>query len=174
MGLVGSARCGAFSRLDPRGGHVAIARLGPFVHWQWRNGGLPQWAMDELGSKVRTNDPDYLDLTRLWYEQVLPHIVPRLATRGGPVIILQLENELGSAGSKGDDIARGSTDPEENAKHVLFYYGIVREHGVDVPIIDINHFPGKEQIEGLIDTGGCYVTSCFTSEGEFAPLSTDW
>ncbi|RLF41179.1 MAG: hypothetical protein DRN21_00760, partial [Thermoplasmata archaeon] len=154
-------------------GMWAIARLGPFVHGEWRNGGLPQWLVDELGPKVRTNAPEYLELTRKWYEQVLAIVVPRLITRGGPIIILQLENELGSAGSKGDDIARGSVDPEENAKHVLFYYKIIREHGVDVPIIDINHFPGREKIENLIDTGGCYITSCFGREGEFPPMTTE-
>ena len=154
-------------------GMWAIARLGPFVHGEWRNGGLPQWLVDELGPKVRTNAPEYLELTRKWYEQVLAIVVPRLITRGGPIIILQLENELGSAGSKGDDIARGSVDPEENAKHVLFYYKIIREHGVDIPIIDINHFPGREKIENLIDTGGCYITSCFGREGEFPSMTTE-
>ena len=154
-------------------GMWAIARLGPFVHGEWRNGGLPQWLMDDLGPKVRTNAPEYLELTRKWYEQVLGIVVPRLITRGGPIIILQLENELGSAGSKGDDIARGSVNPEENAKHVLFYHKIIGEHGVDVPIIDINHFPGKEDIENLVDTGGCYITSCFGREGEFPPMSTE-
>ncbi|RKY74411.1 hypothetical protein DRQ00_11835 [candidate division KSB1 bacterium] len=154
-------------------GMWAIARLGPFVHGEWRNGGLPQWLVDELGPKVRTNAPEYLELTRKWYEQVLAIVVPRLITRGGPIIILQLENELGSAGSKGDDIARGSVDPEENAKHVLFYYKIIREHGVDVPIIDINHFPGRDKIENLVDTGGCYITSCFGREGEFPPMTTE-
>jgi glycosyl hydrolase family 35 len=154
-------------------GMWSIARLGPFVHGEWRNGGLPQWLMDELGPKVRTNAPEYLELTRKWYEQVLAIVDPRLATRGGPILIVQLENELGSAGSKGDDIARGSVDPEENAKHVLFYHKIIQDHGVDVPIIDINHFPGKEDIENLVDTGGVYITSCFGGEGEFPPMSTE-
>ncbi len=154
-------------------GMWAITRLGPFVHGEWRNGGLPQWVMDELGPKVRTNSPEYLELGRKWYEQVLPIIVPRLITKNGPIIILQLENELGSAGSKGDDIARGSVAPEENAKHVLFYYDIIREHGIKIPIIDINKFPGKEKIENLVDTGGCYITSCFGREGEFPPMSVE-
>ena len=169
----GDRDLGHFMDVIHEEGMWAIARLGPFVHGEWRNGGLPQWLLDELGPKVRTNAPEYLDLTRKWYEQVLGIVVPRLATRGGPIIIVQLENELGSAGSKGDDIARGSVDPEENAKHVLFYHKIIQEHGVDVPIIDINHFPGKEDIENLVDTGGCYITSCFGREGEFPPMSTE-
>lgn len=169
----GDRDLGHFMDLIHEEGMWAIARLGPFVHGEWRNGGLPQWLLDELGPKIRTNAPEYLELTRKWYEQVLAVVTPRLATRGGPIIIVQLENELGSAGSKGDDIARGSADTEENAKHVLFYYNIIGEYGVDVPIIDINHFPGKEEIKNLVDTGGSYITSCFGREGEFPPMSTE-
>lgn len=154
-------------------GMWVIARLGPFVHGEWRNGGLPLWVMDELGEKVRTNSPEYLELGRKWYEKVLSIVMPRLITKNGPIIMLQLENELGSAGSKGDDIARGSTDPEENAKHVLYYHNIINEHGADVPIIDINKIPGKDQMKNLVDTSGSYVTSCFGREGEFPQMSTE-
>jgi hypothetical protein len=87
--------------------------------------------------------------------------------------MVQVENELGSAGAKGDDIARGSTDTEENAKHVLFFHGLLQEHGVDVPIIDINHFAGKENMPHLISPGGAYIVNCFGSEGDFWPLSLD-
>ncbi|MDD5707720.1 MAG: beta-galactosidase [Kiritimatiellae bacterium] len=162
----------AFLDLIHEEGMWAIARMGPFVHGEWRNGGLPQWLLDRLGpSRVRTNDPDYLALTEQWYERELAIIVPRLVTRGGHIVMVQLENELGSAGSKGDDIPRGSADPEENARHVLHYYGIIRRHGVDVPIIDISHWPGREeQMERLVDTGGGYPVACFGCDGEVSPI----
>ncbi|MCC6581043.1 MAG: beta-galactosidase [Phycisphaeraceae bacterium] len=154
-------------------GMVAITRHGPFVHGEWRNGGLPQWLIDKLTpSRVRTNDPQYLDLTAQWYEQQMRIIIPRLYTRGGPIVMMQLENELGSAGSKGDDIARGSADPEENARHVMYYYNLVRQHGADVPIIDISHWPGREEkIALLVDTSGGYPSACFSNEGEIWPMN---
>ena len=148
-----------------------VFRMGPFIHGEWRNGGLPQWLLDNLGPRARSNDPEYLRLARLWYEKELEIAVPRLFSRGGPIIMVQVENELGSAGSKGDDIPRGSTDPEENAKHVLFFHGLLAEHGVDVPVIDINHFAGKENMPNLISPGGAYIVNCFGSEGDFWPLS---
>jgi hypothetical protein len=104
----------------------AIFRMGPFVHGEYRNGGLPQWLVDKLGSRVRTNDPEYLELTGRWYERQLEIVLPRLVTRGGPIIHVQLENKLGLAGCKGDDIARGAVGAEENVKHVLHYYKLIR------------------------------------------------
>ena len=44
----------------------------------------------------------------------------------------------------GDDIPRGSTDADENRKHVLYYYQLVKDAGEDVPIIEISHWPGLE------------------------------
>jgi len=171
----GERDVGAFLDLIHEQGMYAITRHGPFVHGEWRNGGLPEWLLQKLGpGRVRTNDPEYLEITRGWYEAQMKIVVPRLATRGGPIVMVQLENELGSAGSKGDDIARGSTDPEENAKHVLHYYKIIQEHGVDVPVIDISKWPGKEEaIAQLVDTGGGYPAACFGCDGDVYPINKE-
>ncbi|MBI4028478.1 MAG: beta-galactosidase [Verrucomicrobia bacterium] len=156
-------------------GLYAIVRHGPFVHGEWRNGGLPDWLIQKLGlSRVRSNDPEYLALSRKWYEEQMKITVPRLITRSGPILMVMLENELGSAGSKGNDVPRGSANPEENARHVLYYYDIAKEHGVDVPILDINYWPGKEEkIKDLVDTSGGYVVSCFNAEREIWPVNQE-
>lgn len=171
----GERDVGAFLDLIRANGMYAVTRHGPFVHGEWRNGGLPEWLLDRLGpGRVRTNDPEYLEITRGWYERQMAIVVPRLATRGGPIVMIQLENELGSAGSKGDDIARGSADPAENAKHVLHYYRIIKEHGVDVPVIDISKWPGKEEaIAELVDTGGGYPAACFGCDGDVYPINKE-
>ncbi len=151
-----------------------ILRLGPFVHSEYRNGGLPQWLLDKLGDRVRTNDPEYLKYTGMLYEKIIEMARPRQITRNGPVILLQLENELGSAGCKGDDIARGSTNPEENIKHVLHYFELVRAQGMDIPLIDINNIPDKENLmDKLCDSGGGYPVNCFGTDGELWGFSTD-
>ena len=116
----------AFLSLIAECGMYCIFRLGPFVHGEFRNGGLPQWLIDELGNKVRTNDRRYLDYAGAWYDELLRIAEKHLHTNGGPIIMMQLENELGSAGCKGDDLARGSADCEENTKHLLFFYNKVR------------------------------------------------
>jgi len=171
----GDKDLGAFIDLIDELGMFAVARFGPFIHAEWRNGGLPQWLLDKLGpNRVRTNDPEYLEYTKRWYDQILAIVEPRLITRGGSILLVQLENELGSAGSKGDDIHRGSEDPEENAQHVLHYYNLIREHGVDVPVIDISHWPGKERMENLVDSGGCYPAACFSCDGEIPEIDKNY
>ena len=157
----------AFLSLIAECGMYCIFRLGPFVHGEFRNGGLPQWLIDELGNKVRTNDRRYLDYAGAWYDELLRIAEKHLHTNGGPIIMMQLENELGSAGCKGDDLARGSADCEENTKHLLFFYNKVRSRGINLPLLDINHIPDKDKfMENLVDTGGFYPVNCFNCDGE--------
>ena len=148
-------------------GMYCIFRLGPFIHGEFRNGGLPQWLIDELGDKVRTNDPRYLEYAGAWYDELLRIAEKYFHSNGGPIIMLQLENELGAAGCKGDDLARGAADSDENIKHLLFFYNKIRSRGIDLPLIDINHIPDKEKyIENFVDTGGFYPVNCFCCDGE--------
>ena len=164
----------AFMDMCQEEGFYTIPRIGPFVHGEMRNGGLPQWLVDTLGPRVRTNDPDYLHYTGRWYDHVLPIIAPRLLTRGGSAILIQMENELGSAGSKGDDVHRGSEDPEERGTHIRYYNTFLEKYGIDIPIIDINKaYPGKEALP-LVDTGGGYPTNCFGGDGELAEINLSW
>lgn len=165
----------AFVDLIGECGMYCIFRMGPFVHGEFHNGGLPQWLVDKVGTKVRTNDEQYLHYAKLWYEKLIGIAKPRLYTNGGPIIMLQLENELGSAGCKGDDLARGSASTEENTKHLLFYYNLVREGGLDLPLLDINHIPEKEKyFSPLVDSGGFYPVNCFGSDGDLRDFSVDW
>ena len=173
--FTGNKDLAAFVDLIGECGMYCIFRMGPFVHGEFRNGGLPQWLVDKLGTKVRTNDAEYLRLTKLWYEKLIAIAKPRLHKNGGPIILLQLENELGSAGCKGDDLARGSASVEENTRHLLFYYNLVRESGLDLPLLDINHIPEKEKyFDALVDSSGLYPTNCFGSDGDLRPFKTDW
>ena len=173
--FAGERDLAAFVDLIGECGMYCIFRMGPFVHGEYHNGGLPQWLVDKLGDKVRTNDPEYLRLAGAWYEKLIAIAKPRLYTAGGPIIMLQLENELGSAGCKGDDLARGSASVEENTKHLLYYYEMVRKGGLDLPLLDINHIPDKEQyFDSLVDTAGMYPINCFGSDGELGDFGIGW
>lgn len=86
-----------------------IARPGPFVMAELKNEGIPYrvyrdhpevvpvgW--DGVPAPTRTLDylaPAFLDETARWFDAVLPPIAERLVTRGGPVIGVQLDNEVG-------------------------------------------------------------------------------
>ena len=51
-----------------------------------------------VGARARTRD-EYLGHVERWFALLLPEVVPRQHDRGGPVIMVQVENEYGSYGS---------------------------------------------------------------------------
>ncbi|MER5254813.1 beta-galactosidase family protein [Streptomyces sp. NPDC002855] len=77
----------------------AIVRPGPYICAEWENGGLPHWLTGAVGSRARTRDAEYLGHVDRWFGRLLTQVVPRQHDRGGPVIMVQVENEYGSYGS---------------------------------------------------------------------------
>ncbi|MFF2728522.1 beta-galactosidase family protein [Streptomyces sp. NPDC058008] len=80
-------------------GLLAIVRPGPYICAEWENGGLPAWVTGRFGRRVRTRDTGYGAAVGRWFGELLPQVVERQITRGGPVIMVQAENEYGSYGS---------------------------------------------------------------------------
>lgn len=154
-------------------GMYAIFRMGPFVHGEFKNGGYPDYLVNKLGDKVRSNHPDYLGKTKIWYEKLIEIAKPRQISNNGPIVIIQLENELGSAGCKGDDIPKGTGSEDENQKHIKFYRQLINEAELDVALIDINKIENVVEIYNgkYVETGGHYPASCFGCDGELSKFS---
>ncbi|WBO66955.1 glycoside hydrolase family 35 protein [Streptomyces camelliae] len=77
----------------------AIVRPGPYICAEWENGGLPAWLTHEVGTRARTRDERCLRAVHSWFGRLLREVVPRQIDRGGPVLMVQVENEYGSYGS---------------------------------------------------------------------------
>ncbi|APY88823.1 beta-galactosidase [Streptomyces alfalfae] len=79
----------------------AIVRPGPYICAEWENGGLPHWLTGVVGARARTRDEEYLGHVGRWFRRLLREVVPRQhgGPGGGPVIMVQVENEYGSYGS---------------------------------------------------------------------------
>ncbi|KOV70898.1 glycoside hydrolase family 35 protein [Streptomyces sp. MMG1121] len=90
---------GRFLDAAREAGLWAIVRPGPYICAEWENGGLPAWLTHELGTRARTRDERGLSHIRGWFRRLLHEIVPRQLDRGGPVLMVQVENEYGSYGS---------------------------------------------------------------------------
>lgn len=93
------AALGRFLDAAHRAGLWAIVRPGPYICAEWENGGLPAWVTGRFGRRVRTRDAGYLDAVERWFAELLPQVVERQTDRGGPVIMVQAENEYGSYGT---------------------------------------------------------------------------
>ncbi|MEV6794690.1 beta-galactosidase family protein [Streptomyces sp. NPDC051320] len=90
---------GRFLDAAQRAGLWAVVRPGPYICAEWENGGLPHWLTGVPGLRVRTRDAEYLRRVDRWFSHLLHEVVPRQIDRGGPVIMVQVENEYGSYGS---------------------------------------------------------------------------
>ena len=79
-------------------GMLAIVRPGPYICAEWDGGGLPGWLFREAGIGIRTAEPRFLAAVTAYLERVLAVVAPRQIDRGGPVVLLQVENEYGAYG----------------------------------------------------------------------------
>ena len=93
-----------------RYGLTAVLKPGPFILAETRGAGLPQWFLDESGDRIRmrtrSGNPVASDGVNLfhdefqrqvdqWYDQVIPLIAQHESAAGGPVILMQICNEIG-------------------------------------------------------------------------------
>ncbi|XP_064489747.1 beta-galactosidase-like [Ornithodoros turicata] len=86
-----------FIRTAESVGFLVLLRLGPFIDAERDMGGFPFWLMsNNTDIKLRTSSKSYLQYVDRYYSKLLPLLKPLLYSNGGPVIMLQVENEYGS------------------------------------------------------------------------------
>lgn len=95
----GGADLERFVGLAREEGLKVILRPGPYICAEWDNGGLPSWLTSQPGIHVRTRDQRYVAAVESFFNELLPRVVPLLETHGGPISMVQVENEYGSFGS---------------------------------------------------------------------------
>lgn len=88
----------AFVRLADEVGLKVIVRPGPYICAEWDFGGLPAWLLKDKDAPLRRSDPAFERAVDAWFAELLPRFVDLQATRGGPIIAMQVENEYGSYG----------------------------------------------------------------------------
>lgn len=75
-----------------------ILRPGPYICAEWDLGGFPAWLLKYEKMDLRCHDEVYLSKVERYYGQLLTRVRPYLASNGGNIIMLQIENEYGSYG----------------------------------------------------------------------------
>lgn len=115
----GIADIGAFIDKVKDHGLKLILRPGPYICSEWDNGGLPGWLMAIPGIEFRRMNKPYLDALTRYFDVLLPIIAEKTLPNGGPVIMVQLENEYGSFGN--------------DKEYLRYIRDIYSRHNVDVP-----------------------------------------
>lgn len=94
----GNRDIAAFIRMAQQVGLYVILRPGPYVCAEWDLGGLPSWLFANPKMVLRGNDPAFMVPAKRWLVRLGKELAPLQASRGGPIIAVQIENEYGSFG----------------------------------------------------------------------------
>ena len=87
-----------FCRLAQKNGMYVIVRPGPYVCAEWEMGGLPWWLLKKKDIKLRERDPYFMERVKIFEEKVGEQLAGLTIQNGGPIIMIQVENEYGSYG----------------------------------------------------------------------------
>lgn len=74
-------------------GLYAIVRVGPYYCAEWDQGGYPTWLRFKPGLRVREDNPEFEKYVGRFFDKLLPTVMKHQITKGGSVILIQLENE---------------------------------------------------------------------------------
>ena len=74
-------------------------RPGPYSCAEWEFGGFPAWLLKDHSMVVRGSDPRFIAAASRWMHRLGQELAPLQIDRGGPIIMVQIENEYGSFGN---------------------------------------------------------------------------
>ena len=114
---------GLFLDLVAAEGMDAIVRPGPYICAEWHNGGLPVWLTGD-GRGLRSSDPAYLADVSEYLRRVYEIVAPRQIDRGGPVVLVQIENEYGAYGA--------------DKEYLRALVEVTRDAGITVPLTTVD------------------------------------
>jgi len=134
--------CGFLDIADELGLYV-ILRPSPYICAEWEFGGLPAWLLAEDNMVIRGNDPVFLKHVDDYFKELFPRIDKYQGTKGGPIIMMQIENEYGYFGDDGDYMAK--------------LHQMMLDHHVEVPLVTSDGPWGDAlecgRIKGILPTG---------------------
>lgn len=139
-----------FIKEAEKAGLMVIVRPGPYICAEWEFGGLPWWIQREDGLEIRCRNEVYIRYFDRYLDELLGRVRPLLCTNGGPVILLQCENEYGYYG-----------DDREYLSYLRDGY---RRRGIDVPLFTSDGGSEDSLLDGTVE--GCLPTLNFGSRVE--------
>lgn len=132
-----------FVKLAKELGLYVILRPSPYICAEWEFGGLPAWLLAEEGMKLRCSYAPYMKHVEEYYKVLIPMLVPLQIDNGGPVLLMQIENEYGYYAN--------------DKAYMERMRGLLLANGITVPFITSDG-PYRESlnggtIQGVLPTG---------------------
>jgi len=100
----GNKNVAEFIKMAQEEGLFVILRPGPYVCAEWEFGGYPWWLQNNKDLIIRTNQP-FLDSCKVYINKLAEQVKGLQMSKGGPIIMVQVENEFGSYVSQRKDIS---------------------------------------------------------------------
>ncbi len=129
---------------------MVIVRPGLYICAEWEFGGLPWWIMNEEDVEIRCMNKTYIKYFDRYLDHLFDEIRPLLSTNGGPIIMMQCENEYGYYG--------------DDKKYLEYLKDGYRQRGIDVPLFTSDGCSEADLLDGSIE--GCLSTLNFGSDVE--------
>lgn len=127
-----------FIRLCQQEHMWVLLRPGPYVCGEWDFGGLPPYLLSNQKIHLRTSDTAYMHAVGRYVKRLSKEIKPLLCTHGGPILMVQLENEYGSYGNDRIYLQQLKQLWEHNGINVPFY----TSDGPDAALLEAGAVPG--------------------------------
>lgn len=141
---------GRFIKMAQDLGLMVIVRPGPYICSEWEFGGLPWWIQADEDMEIRCMNKKYIERFDLYLDRLCAEIKPYLTTNGGPVIMVQCENEYGYYG-------------DDKAYLNYLKQGFI-DRGIDVPLFTSDGTSKSDLLDGTVE--GCLPTLNFGSRVE--------
>ncbi|KIO75623.1 hypothetical protein TH53_19605 [Pedobacter lusitanus] len=119
-----------FCKIAKEEGLYVILRPGPYSCAEWEFGGFPWWLLKDKTLQLRTQHPYYLARAKKYLMEVGKHLAPLQLSKGGNILMVQVENEYGSYGN--------------DKAYMNIIKDNLKEAGFDVPLF---HCDGPEQLK---------------------------
>jgi len=152
-----------FLQLAQENDFWVVVRPGPYVDAEFERGGFPYWIIAKR-FPVRSMHPESLSSSKYWYDHVLPVIRRYQITQGGPIIMMQIENEL-------DFTNFAATEQRE---YIRFLARTAWDAGIDVPLMTnvttVVRDRSDPDMVRIMDTCDFYPRWSFLVDRELTPL----
>lgn len=102
--FTGDKTLAEYIRIAGEEGMMVILRPGPYVCAEWEFGGYPWWLQNVKGMEIRRDNAEFLKYTKMYIDRLYKEVGNLQCTKGGPIIMVQCENEFGSYVAQRKDI----------------------------------------------------------------------
>lgn len=111
---------GTFFRIAQEEGLKVVLRPGPYICGERDWGGFPSWLSQVPGIAVRQNNAPFLNASKNYIDRLGKELRDLQITKGGPILMAQLENEYGSFGKDKQYLAAMAAMLRDNFEVFLY------------------------------------------------------